>query len=103
MKEEYLKIANLRHRNKITSKDISFIKEMHDKYTASLKKNICWGCPLSIREAMFDLLNYIEKNPIQENETSENTTEQRSTETGISSESVSGKRKGRKSSTSSLE
>ena len=103
MKEEYQKISLLKHRNKITSKDIAFIKEMHQKYLYKLEKNICWGCPLSIREAMWDLLHYVEKNPIQENETSENITEQRSPEAGISSESIPPKRRGRKPSTGSNE
>lgn len=86
MKEEYEKISKLRHRDRITSKDISFIQEMHNKYCSHLKKNICWQCPNSIREAMFDLLNYVEKNPLQDE--SKIITEQRPTEVGGDSEQV---------------
>ena len=99
MKEEYHKISLLRFRNKITTKDVSFIKEMHEKYCSFLKKNICWQCPQSIREAMFDLLNYTEKNTLPD-ETDKTITEQRSTEIRETSEPVPAKKRGRKPSTS---
>lgn len=60
MKEEYEKIKKLRFRDRITTSDINFIREMHPKYCGSLQKNICWQCPNSIREALFDLLRFIE-------------------------------------------
>ena len=66
MKEDYNKINNLRFRDRITPSDINFTKSMHGKYCSHLKKNICWECPSSIREAIFDLINYIEKNPLQD-------------------------------------
>ena len=66
MKEDYQKISNLKHRDRITSSDINFTRSMHGKYCSHLKKNICWECPNSIREAIYDLINYIEKNPLQD-------------------------------------
>jgi len=66
MKEDYNKINNLKFRDRITSKDIDFTRSMHGKYCMHLKKNICWECPSSIREAIFDLINYIEKNPLKD-------------------------------------
>lgn len=66
MKEDYQKISNLKHRDRITSSDINFTRSMHGKYCSHLKKQICWECPNSIREAIFDLINYIEKNPLQD-------------------------------------
>lgn len=86
MKEEYEKISKLRYRDRITSKDVSFIQEMHNKYVSHLRKNICWQCPNSIREAMFDLLNYVEKNPLQDE--GKIITEQRSAEIRGDSEQV---------------
>lgn len=86
MKEEYEKISKLRHRDRITQNDINFIQEMHNKYVSHLRKKICWQCPNSIREAMFDLLNYVEKNPLQDE--SKIITEQRPTEVGGDSEQV---------------
>ena len=86
MKEEYEKISKLRYRDRITSKDVSFIQEMHNNYVSHLRKNICWQCPNSIREAMFDLLNYVEKNPLQDE--SKIITEQRSEEIRGDSEQV---------------
>jgi len=99
MKEEYEKISKLRHRDRITQKDISFIQEMHNKYCTHLKKNICWQCPNSIREAMFDLLNYVEKNPLQDE--SKIITEQRPTEVRSDSEQVPTRSKSGKRSNSS--
>jgi hypothetical protein len=66
MKEDYNRISNLRHRDRITSKDIDFTRSMHDKYCGQLKKQICWQCPNSIREAIHDLLRFIENNPLQD-------------------------------------
>ena len=66
MKEDYQKISNLKFRDRITSKDIDFARSMHGRYCSHLKKNICWECPNSIREAIFDLINYVEKNPLQD-------------------------------------
>lgn len=66
MKEDYNRINNLKFRDRITSKDIDFTRSMHSKYCSHLKKQICWECPNSIREAIFDLINYIEKNPLQD-------------------------------------
>ena len=66
MKEDYNKINNLKFRDRITSKDIDFTRSMHGKYCGHLKKQICWECPNSIREAIYDLINYIEKNPLQD-------------------------------------
>ena len=66
MKEDYEKISKLRHRDRITNSDINFIQQMHNRYCSQLKKNICWQCPNSIREAIFDLLRYIENNPFQD-------------------------------------
>jgi hypothetical protein len=66
MKEDYQKISNLKFRDRITSKDIDFTRSMHVKYCSHLKKNICWECPNSIREAIYDLINYVEKNPLQD-------------------------------------
>ena len=86
MKEEYEKISNLKHRDRITNSDINFIQSMHSKYLSYLRKNICWQCPNSIREAMFDLLNYVEKNPLQDE--GKIITEQRSAEVGGDSEQV---------------
>lgn len=99
MKEEYEKISKLRHRDRITQKDISFIQEMHNKYCTHLKKNICWQCPNSIREAMFDLLNYVEKNPLQDE--SKIITEQRPAEVRNDSEQVPTRSKSGKRSNSS--
>jgi len=87
MKEDYEKISKLRHRDRITNSDINFIQSMHNKYCSALKKNICWQCPNSIREAIFDLLRYIENNPLQDE--NKNVTESRSTEIRTPSESVS--------------
>ncbi len=86
MKEEYEKISNLRYRDRITNSDINFIQSMHNLYCGHLKKNICWQCPNSIREAMFDLLNYVEKNPLQDE--GKIITEQRSTEVRNDNEQV---------------
>lgn len=77
MKEDYQRISNLRHRDRITSKDIDFTRSMHDKYCGQLKKQICWQCPNSIREAIHDLLRFIENNPLQD-ENKVNTIEQSS-------------------------
>ena len=66
MKEDYQKISNLKFRDRITSKDIDFTRSMHGIYCGHLKKNICWECPNSIREAIYDLINYVEKNPLQD-------------------------------------
>ncbi len=66
MKEDYNRINNLKFRDRITSKDIDFTRSMHDKYCGQLKKQICCQCPNSIREAIYDLINYIEKNPLQD-------------------------------------
>lgn len=66
MNEEYQRISNLKHRDRITSGDIGFIQSMHTKYCSALQKNICWQCPNSIREAIFDLIRYVEKNPLQD-------------------------------------
>ncbi len=60
MNEEFEKIKKLRFRDRITSSDISFIQSMHTKHCSQLKKNICWQCPNSIREALFDLLRFVE-------------------------------------------
>lgn len=60
MREEFEKINKLRFRDRITSNDIAFIQAMHPKYCGHLMKNICWQCPSSIREALFDLLRFIE-------------------------------------------
>jgi hypothetical protein len=94
MKEEYEKISKLRHRDRITNSDINFIQSMHNKYVSHLRKNICWQCPNSIREAMFDLFNYVEKNPLQDE--SKIITEQRPTEVGGDSEQVPTRSKGGK-------
>jgi len=72
MKEDYEKISKLKHRDRITNSDINFIQSMHSKYCSSLKKNICWQCPNSIREAIQDLLRYTENNPLKDE--SENNT-----------------------------
>jgi len=66
MKEDYNKINNLKFRDRITGKDVDFTRAMHGKYCGHLKKNICWECPNSIREAIYDLINYVEKNPLQD-------------------------------------
>lgn len=66
MKEHYEKILKLRYRDRITSSDVNFIQSMHIIYCSQLKKNICWQCPNSIREAIFDLIHYVEKNPLQD-------------------------------------
>ena len=66
MKEDYNKINALKFRDRITPKDIGFTREAHGKYCGCLKKNICWECPNSIREAIYDLINYVEKNPLQD-------------------------------------
>lgn len=66
MKEHYEKISKLKHRDRITSSDINFIQSMHNLYCVDLKKVICWQCPNSIREAIFDLIHYVEKNPLQD-------------------------------------
>jgi hypothetical protein len=99
MKEDYDKISKLRFRDRITSGDINFIQSMHKKYCDHLKKNICWQCPNSIREALFDLLNYVEKNPLKDE--SENIDESGYTEIGDDSESIPGKSKSGKRSNSS--
>jgi hypothetical protein len=95
MNEEYNKISKLKFRDRITNSDIVFIQQMHQKYCSQLKKNICWQCPNSIREAMFDLFNYIEKNPIID-ESQVNTIKQ-SDLVGERDQPVSTKRKVRKS------
>lgn len=64
--EDYNKINALKFRDRITSKDIDFTRSMHSKYCFKLCKNICWQCPNSIREAIYDLINYVEKNPLQD-------------------------------------
>lgn len=94
--EDYEKISKLRYRDRITNGDINFIQSMHSKYCSSLKKNICWQCPNSIREAMFDLFKYIEKNPLK-NE-SENTTIIEPSGSGEGDKQISGRGKTRKSS-----
>jgi len=66
MKEDYDRIGGLKFRDRITSKDIDFTRSMHVKYCSHLKKQICWQCPSSIREAIYDLINYIEKNPLRD-------------------------------------
>jgi hypothetical protein len=48
---------------------------MHGKYCSHLKKQICWECPNSIREAIYDLINYVEKNPLKD-ESKTDTSEQ---------------------------
>jgi hypothetical protein len=75
MKEDYNRINSLKFRDRITSKDIDFTRSMHDKYCGQLKKQICWQCPNSIREAIYDLINYVEKNPLQD-ESKTDTSEQ---------------------------
>jgi len=98
MKEDYEKILKLKHRDRITSKDISFIKEMHEKYLSSLRKVICWQCPASIREAMFDCIRFVENNPIEDE--TKTITEQRPSEIGENSERLSGTSKSGKRSNS---
>jgi len=88
MKENYEKISKLKHRDRITNSDINFIQSMHNLYCSSLKKNICWQCPNSIREAIFDLLKYIEKNPLQDE--NKNDTGSRLTEIGETGKSILG-------------
>jgi hypothetical protein len=99
MKEDYNRINNLKFRDRITSKDIDFTRSMHDKYCAQLKKQICWQCPNSIREAIFDLINYIEKNPLQDENKIDTINEP--TGTGEGSPKVSKGSKSGKSSTGS--
>ena len=94
MKEDYQKISNLKHRDRITSSDVSFTRSMHGKYCSHLKKNICWECPNSIREAIFDLINYIEKNPLKDE--SKTDTIKQPTRTGEGSPEVFKGGKGRK-------
>ena len=60
MNEEFEKIKKLRFRDRITTSDITFISQMHPKYVGHLQKKICWQCPNSIREALFDLLRFVE-------------------------------------------
>lgn len=96
MKEDYEKISKLKHRDRITSSDINFIQQMHSKYCSSLKKNICWQCPNSIREAIFDLLRYTENNPLKDE--SENITIIQSSGSGEGNKQVSGRSKNGKSS-----
>jgi hypothetical protein len=99
MNDEYEKIKKLRFRDRITSSDINFIQQMHPKYCGHLQKNICWQCPASIREALFDLLRFIEwyEKKIQlENESQVNTIKQ-SDLVGERDQPVSTKRKVRKS------
>lgn len=99
MEQEYKKISLLKTRNTITTSDLAFIKAMHEKYCGYLKKKLCWGCPSSIREAIFDLTNYIEKNPIdgEENKASENSKEQSgSSISGIPDQQLSPKKRGRR-------
>lgn len=99
MKEDYNRINNLKFRDRITSKDIDFTRSMHDKYCGQLKKQICWQCPNSIREAIFDLIKYVENNPLQdENKTD---TIQQPAGTGEGSPEVSKGSKSRKPSTGS--
>jgi hypothetical protein len=97
MKEDYNKINNLKFRDRITSKDIDFTRSMHDKYCGQLKKQICWQCPNSIREAIYDLINYVEKNPLQDE--SKTDTIKQPTRTGEGSPEVSKRSKGGKPST----
>jgi len=111
MKEEFNKISKLRFRDRITSSDISFIQQMHPKYCGHLMKNICWQCPNSIREALFDLLRFIEAYEIKiqneleiekkmlDNENQINT-EQGFTEIGENDKSISKGNKIRKRSNS---
>lgn len=66
MNEDYEKMSKLKHKDRITSKDINFIQSMHNLYCVDLKKVICWSCPNSIREAIQDLTRYVEKNPLQD-------------------------------------
>lgn len=94
MKEDYKKMINLKFRDRITPSDINLCKEMHDKYCGQLKKVICWSCPSSIREAIWDLQNYIEKNPLKDE--SQDIREQGPTEAGEDSESVPRRNKSRK-------
>ncbi len=95
MKENYEKISKLVHRDRITSSDINFIQSMHNLYCSQLKKNICWQCPASIREAINDLINYVKNNPIKDE--SEIIKEQRPTKIGGTSKQVpdASERKGR--------
>lgn len=60
MNEEFEKIKKLRFRDRITTSDINFIQSVYPKHCGELKKNICWQCPNSIREALFDLLRFVE-------------------------------------------
>lgn len=99
MKEEYQKINNLIHRDRITSSDVNFIQSMHSKYCFKLCKNICWQCPNSIREAIFDLINYVKNNPLQD-ESKTDTIKQPSGSGEGSPEVLKGS-KGRKPSTGS--
>jgi hypothetical protein len=99
MKEDYNRINNLKFRDRITSKDIDFTRSMHSKYCIHLKKQICWECPNSIREAIFDLINYIEKNPLKDE--SETNTIQQPSGIGARSPEVSKRSKSGKPSTGS--
>jgi DUF438 domain-containing protein len=99
MKEEYQKISNLRHRDRITSKDIDFIHSMHNKYCSQLKKNICWQCPNSIREAIQDLIRFVENNPFKDED--KTITIEQPSRIGEGSSEVPKRSKGRKPSTGS--
>jgi len=97
MKDEYEKISKLKHRDRITNSDINFIQSMHNKYCSHLRKNICWQCPNSIREAIQDLIRFVENNPLQD-ENKTNTIEQ-SSGIGEGSSEVPRRSKGGKSTT----
>lgn len=99
MKEDYERMIKLRHRDRITSSDINFTRAMHNKYCSHLKKQICWECPNSIREAIFDLIHYVEKNPLQDE--SKIDTIQQSSGVGEGGTEVPKRSKVRKSSTGS--
>mgnify|MGYP000843998409 CR=1 FL=1 len=86
MIEEYKRISNLKHRDRFTKSDDDFIRTMHQKYCKHLNKVYCWICPSDIRLAAFDLMNYVEKNPLQDE--SKIITEQRPAEVGGDSEQV---------------
>jgi hypothetical protein len=99
MKEEYQKISNLKHRDRITNSDINFIQSMHNKYCSHLCKNICWQCPNSIREAIHDLTRFVENNPFKDENKVD--TIQQPSRIGEGSSEVPKRSKGRKPSTGS--
>ena len=94
MREHYQRISNLRFKDRIGSAEIKFAREMYDLYLSHLKKVICWDCPMSVRVAIYDLIDYVEKNPLQdENQT---ISEPGLTETGNDIEQVLTRSKGGK-------